>query len=93
MKTPKEIQRELSERERRLRKKQKMTLQQLAYIKMTAECGNITEAAEKLFEGSGEISLQSVIKIAFALGCEDDFSAVFANNTPMSIEEIINGEI
>ena len=87
MKTPKEIQRELSERERRLRKKQKITVQQLA------DASGVSLGSVKRFESSGEISLQSVIKIAFALGCEDDFSAVFANNTPMSIEEIINGEI
>lgn len=33
-----------------------MTLQQLAYIKMTAECGNITEAAEKLFISQPSLS-------------------------------------
>ena len=87
MKTPKEIQRELSERERRLRKKQKMTLQQLA------DASGVSLGSVKRFESSGEISLQSMIKIASALGCEDDFSAIFAKNIPMSIEEIINGEI
>ena len=33
-----------------------MTLQQLTYIKMTAECGNITEAAEKLFISQPSLS-------------------------------------
>ena len=37
-----------------------MTLQQLTYIKMTAECGNITEAAEKLFISQPSLSAASI---------------------------------
>ena len=34
-----------------------MTLQQLTYIKMTAECGNITEAAENPSQASAQRSI------------------------------------
>lgn len=87
MKTPKEMQQELAARERSLRKKRKMTLQQLA------DASGVSLGSVKRFESSGEISLRSMIKIAIALGCEEDFSAVFAKNIPTSIEEIINGEV
>lgn len=33
-----------------------MTLQQLNYLKVTAECGNITQAAEKLFISQPSLS-------------------------------------
>ena len=40
---------DISEKKPQKRTTQKMTLQQLKYFTAVAECGNITEAAEKLF--------------------------------------------
>lgn len=44
----------------------------------------------KRFEQTGEISLSSLIKIAFALGCEDDFDCLFAKKGYASIQEVID---
>lgn len=44
----------------------------------------------KRFERTGEISLSSLIKIAFALGCEDDFEELFAKRGYASIQEVID---
>ncbi|PKO99240.1 MAG: XRE family transcriptional regulator [Bacteroidetes bacterium HGW-Bacteroidetes-8] len=42
------------------------------------------------FESSGEISLRSLIMIAFALGTEDDFLGLFSTQTYRSIDELMN---
>ncbi|MDR3279918.1 MAG: helix-turn-helix domain-containing protein [Synergistaceae bacterium] len=44
----------------------------------------------KRFERSGEISLSSLLRIAFALGFENDFDGLFARRNYQSIDEIIN---
>ncbi len=87
MKIPKEIQTDLSARVRYQRKSRKMTQQQLANI------SGVSLGSVKRFESNGEISLQSLIKIAIALECEDDFDILFSKRKIHSIEEIINGEI
>ena len=48
----------------------------------------------KRFEHTGEISLSSLIRIAFALGCAEDFDKLFAPGEQInSIEDIINGKV
>jgi transcriptional regulator with XRE-family HTH domain len=44
----------------------------------------------KRFEGSGEISLSSLLRIAVVLGYEDDFAALFVRKNYQSLDEIIN---
>ena len=44
------------------------------------------------FESSGEISLRSLIMIAFALDLTDEFNTLFSRKTYQSIDDIINIE-
>ena len=43
------------------------------------------------FESSGEISLRSLMMIAFALGMEDDFQKLFSKQIYRSIDDLLNG--
>lgn len=44
----------------------------------------------KRFERTGEISLSSLVKIAFALGLENDFDYLFSKKGYSSIQEVID---
>ena len=46
----------------------------------------------KRFEQTGEIALSSLVKITFALGCEDDFDQLFARKGYSSIQEVIDAQ-
>lgn len=41
------------------------------------------------FEQTGQISLESLVRIARGLGCEDDFDALFSAPAYRSIDEVI----
>jgi len=43
----------------------------------------------KRFERTGEISLDRLLRIAFALGASDGFDRLFAPHDPRSLDEII----
>ena len=83
-KTWTEINNEIARKIVRLRKRKKITQKQLA-----ARSG-VSLGSLKRFEQSGEISLQSLTKIAIALDVENELEDLF-NNVPFaSIEEVIN---
>ena len=83
-KTWTEINNDIAQKIVRLRKRKKMTQKQLA-----ARSG-VSLGSLKRFEQSGEISLQSLTKIAIALDVENGLEDLF-NNVPFaSIEEVIN---
>lgn len=83
-KTWTEINNDIAQKIVRLRKRKKITQKQL-----TARSG-VSLGSLKRFEQSGEISLQSLTKIAIALDVENELEDLF-NNVPFaSIEEIIN---
>lgn len=44
------------------------------------------------FERKGEISLQSLVKLAFALNMTDDFSSLFAQKQYQSLDELLGSE-
>lgn len=69
------------------RKEKKITQQTLS------ESSNVSLGSLKRFERTGEISLSSLIKIAFALGYEDDFSQLFAKKAYASIQEVIDEQL
>ena len=46
----------------------------------------------KRFEQTGNISLDSLIKIAFVLNCQEDFESLFAKKGYSSIQEVIDGQ-
>ncbi|MCD7817875.1 MAG: helix-turn-helix domain-containing protein [Lachnospiraceae bacterium] len=54
-----------------------------------AEYSDVSLGSIKRFERTGEISLSSLIKIAFVLGYENDFKALFSRKGYSSIEEVI----
>lgn len=83
-KTWTEINNDIAQKIVRLRKRKKITQKQLA-----ARSG-VSLGSLKRFEQSGEISLQSLTKIALALDVENELEDLF-NNVPFaSIEEVIN---
>lgn len=83
-KTWTEINNNIAQKIVRLRKRKKITQKQLA-ARSGVSLGSI-----KRFEQSGEISLQSLTKIAIALDVENELEDLF-NNVPFaSIEEVIN---
>ncbi|MDR1088626.1 MAG: helix-turn-helix transcriptional regulator [Coriobacteriales bacterium] len=51
---------------------------------------DVSLASLRRFEGTGEISLKSLIKIGVALGYEGDFEQVFARRGYQSIAEVID---
>ncbi len=68
----------------RLRKRKKITQKELA-TRSGVSLGSL-----KRFEQSGEISLQSLTKLAIALGVEGELEKLFENVPFASIEEVIN---
>lgn len=83
-KTWTEINNDIAQKIVRLRKRKKITQKQLA-----ARSG-VSLGSLKRFEQSGEISLQSLTKIAIALDVENELEDLFNNLPFASIEEVIN---
>lgn len=83
-KTWTEINNDIAQKIVRLRKRKKITQKQLA-----ARSG-VSLGSLKRFEQSGEISLQSLTKIAIALDVENELEDLFNNVHFASIEEVIN---
>jgi transcriptional regulator with XRE-family HTH domain len=83
---PQNIRLEIAGRVRMRRKECKLSQQELAK-KSGVSLGSI-----KRFESTGEISLASLVKIAFALGYEDDFEILFSRRHYNSIQEIIDAQ-
>ena len=80
LKSPDEVNKGIAKRMRQRRKEKKITQVQLAKYS-DVSLGSLKRC---------EISLTSLVKIAFALGCEDDFESLFARKGYASIEEVIN---
>lgn len=82
--TWKEIDTDIAKRMIRLRKRKKLSQRELA-AKSGVSLGSL-----KRFEQSGEISLQSLTKLAIALGVEDELDNLFTEVPFESIEEVIH---
>ena len=61
----------------------------LSQLELSKKAG-VSLGSLKRFETAGEISLTSLVKIAFALGYESDFSQLFVRKNYQSIEDVIN---
>ena len=83
-KTWNEIDNDIANRMVKLRKRRKITQKALA-AKSGESLGSI-----KRFEQSGEISLQSLTKLAIALEVEGELDTLFDSVPFQSIEEVIN---
>lgn len=82
-KTASEIGASIAMRVRARRKELKITQEQLS-----CKAG-VSLASYKRFEQKGLVALDSLIRIALALGCEDDFEELFAKRGYSSIEEVV----
>ena len=83
-KTPSQMQDELKTKFRSKRKALKITQEELS-IKSGVSLGSL-----KCFESSGQISLKSLLKLAFVLECLGDFAGVCKEEEmPKSIEDLL----
>ena len=79
-----EVQDSVRARFRLRRKEQKLSQASLA------KKADVSLGSLKRFEATGEISLASLIKLAFALGYENDFDDLLAQRHYRSIEDVIS---
>lgn len=80
---PEEIDLALAQRLSRIRKRRKLSQQELS------EKSNVSYGSIKRFETSGQISLISLTKICVALDCVDEIRNLFTNVEYGSIEEVL----
>ncbi len=81
-KNPTDIRLELAHRTRALRKELKMSQSEIA------QRANVSLGSYKRFESRGQISLESLLKIAFILGRMNDFETLFQSNKVKDIEKL-----
>ena len=84
-KTWTEINNDIAQKDSTLGEKERKSLK-----KQLAARSGVSLGSLKRFEQSGEISLQSLTKIAIALDVENELEGLFDNVPFASIEEIIN---
>lgn len=86
LRLPSEIQTELAERAKKLRKQLKISQKEIA------ERSGVSYGSLKRFERTGQISLESLLKVAVVLNSLDDFDSLFSpkNELPASLDDIIN---
>ena len=75
---------DLSVRLRAYRKKQGLTQADLA------DRSGVSYGSVKRFERTGEISLESLWKLAIALGCDDQMDRLFSK-LPLTVEDVRYG--
>ena len=85
LKLPTEIQKEIAEKAKRLRKQHQLTQATLAHK------SGLSLASLKRFEQSGKIALTSLLKIAYVLDAIEGFQGLFEpkKELPKSLDEII----
>jgi transcriptional regulator with XRE-family HTH domain len=81
MMTPSEMQKIVASRARDLRLELNLSQHTLS------EKSGVSYGSLKKFEQTGQISLESLLKLAIILGCMDDFKALFA---PKRAEEALS---
>ena len=84
LKSPADVNKEIATRVSARRKEKKITQMKLSSL------SDVSLGSIKRFERTGEISLSSLIKIAFVLGCENDFDELFSKKGYASIQEVID---
>ena len=85
LETPYEMAADAAKRFRRVRLSKKVTLKELS------ERSGVPYSTVRRFESTGEISFLSLIKMASALGEDQEITGLFADTVPQSIEEVIRG--
>lgn len=84
MTSPSEVIRSLSERMKRLRIDIGLTQRELA-----ARAG-VSYGSLRLFEQTGKISLEALVKIAFVLEGEPEFEHLFPPRRPKTIDDVVD---
>jgi transcriptional regulator with XRE-family HTH domain len=87
MMTISEMQKVIATRARDLRLELNLSQQTLS------EKSGVSYGSLKKFEQTGQISLESLLKLAVILGCMDDFKALFAQRSAqkaLSLDELID---
>ena len=82
--TPSDITKRLAEDIKKVRKRKKITQQQLAAR------SNVSYATLRKFERTGQISLESFVKLTMELGFAGELGDLFSKPVYNSIEEVIN---
>ncbi len=82
--TPSDVAKRLADKIKRIRKRKKITQEQLAAR------SNVSYATLRKFEQTGRISLESFIKLAMELGVIGEINSLFEQPVYSSIEEVIN---
>jgi transcriptional regulator with XRE-family HTH domain len=89
MMTPSEMQKAIASRARDLRLELNLSQQTLS------EKSGVSYGSLKKFEQTGQISLESLLKLAVILGCMDDFNALFVPKRlekALSLDDLIDDE-
>lgn len=74
----------LASRVKNIRKRKNISQQQLSVM------SDVSYGSIKRFETTGQISLESLTKIAIALNCVDQIKDLFTNVAYLNIQEVIN---
>ena len=82
--TAEEMDEQLAQRLKRIRKRKKLSQQELS------KRSGVSYGSIKRFEATGMISLLSLTKLAVALGCSGEITQLFRDIPYESIEEVIN---
>ncbi len=82
--TPSDIAIKLANKLKSIRKRRKITQKQLAAR------SNVSYATLRKFEKTGQISLESFIKISMELGLMNELKDLFSTPVYNSIEEVVN---
>ena len=82
--TPSDVAKRLASRIRAIRKRKKITQKELAGR------SNVSYATLRKFEKTGQISLESFIKLTMELGVIREINDLFTEPVYSSIEEVIN---
>jgi transcriptional regulator with XRE-family HTH domain len=85
--TPSEMQQRIASRARELRLALNLSQQSLS------KKSGVSYGSLKKFEQTGQISLESLLKLAVILGCMDDFNALFVHKSAekaVSLDELID---
>ncbi len=82
--TPSDVAMKLAQKLKSIRKRRKITQKQLAAR------SNVSYATLRKFEKTGQISLESFIKITMELGLTSELDHMFSVPVYNSIEEVIN---
>ena len=82
--TPSDVAIRMADRLKNIRKRKKITQQQLAAR------SNVSYATLRKFENTGKISLESFIKLTMELGVVREINDLFTEPVYASLEEVVN---